>query len=171
MKKAFKDITPIEVEFCDVIESNDYQCLDTNEVVHHKNAPLKPLVKILQRKAKNILENKSKAVELITKALSFFKKLGNISFLKKWFLDIPTLCDMLIDSINGAYKNIPYSSLVMVVMVVIAIIYAVSPFDILNDAIPIIGILDDAAILKTVLKTIQNDLESYKAWKEIREVS
>lgn len=167
MKKDYKDINPIEVEFYDVIEAADYSDIGTSEIIEPTNAPLKPLVKILQKKAKNVLNNKAKAAELITKALSFCKKLGNIAFLKKWFIDIPTLCDMLIDSVNGVYKNTPYSSLVMVV---IAIIYAVSPFDILNDMIPILGILDDAAILKVVLKTIQNDIQSYKAWKEIREI-
>ena len=52
---------------------------------------------------------------------------------------------------------------------VIAIIYAVSPIDILPDAIPIAGLIDDAAILKIVLDTIRNDLETYAAWKENQE--
>lgn len=168
MKKNYKNIKPIKVEFYDVIESSDYQDTDINEVVKTSKLPLKMLVSIFQNKAKTILNNKSKVIELVTKALTFCKKLGNISFLKKWFLDVPTLCDMLIDSINGVYKDIPYSSLVMVV---IAIIYTVSPVDILTDTIPILGILDDAAILKLVLNTIKNDLETYKAWKEIRDAA
>lgn len=72
---------------------------------------------------------------------------------------------MLIDTINGVYKAAPYSS---IVMVVIAIIYAVSPVDILSDTIPILGVLDDALVLKGVLNTIKNDLDSYKAWKEMQ---
>lgn len=117
---------------------------------------------------KNFFKNTKniKVIELVTKALSFCKKLGNISILKKWFIDIPKLCDMLIDTINGVYKNTPYSSLVMVV---IAIIYAVSPIDILCDTIPFLGVLDDALILKIVLDTIKNDLESYSSWKEIQD--
>ena len=107
-----------------------------------------------------------KIIELVTKVLTFCKKLGNISFLNKWILDIPKLCDMRIDTINGVYKNTPYSSLVMVA---IAIIYAVIPFDILHDTIPVIGVLDDIAILKAVLNTIKNDLETYSSWKEIQD--
>ena len=75
---------------------------------------------------------------------------------------------MLIDSVNGVYKEIPYSSLVMVV---IAIIYTVSPVDILSDTIPILGFADDVAILKVVLNTIKNDLESYRAWKNAQAVA
>ena len=145
MKNNFQNENVIEVEFRDVIEAADYQNINKNN---------------------EALNNKAKLIELVTKALSFCKKLGNISFLKKWILDIPKLCDMLIDTINGVYKNTPYSSLVMVAL---AILYAVSPFDILHDAIPIIGVLDDVAILKAVLNTIKNDLESYSSWKEIQD--
>ena len=168
MKKKEQNLKPIEVDFYDVTETDNYQKVNLNEIVKSKNLPFKMVIAVLQKKAEVILSNKSKVIELVTKALLFFKKLGNISFLKKWFLDVPTLCDMLIDSINGVYKNLPYSSLVMVA---IAIIYAVSPFDILHDAIPIIGVFDDVVILKAVLNTIKNDLESYTIWKENRKVA
>lgn len=168
MKKATQDFKPIEVEFRDVNESENNHDVNVNKVIKSKNLPLKMVIAALQNKAKTILNNKSKVIELVTKALTFFKKLGNISFLKKWLLDIPKLCDMLIDTINGVYKNTPYSSLVMIA---IAIIYAVAPFDLLHDAIPIIGVLDDVVILKAVLNTIKNDLESYTAWKESQEAA
>lgn len=168
MKKAIKYTKPIEVDFHDVTEIESYQNVNVNKVVKSNKLPFRLVVAKLQNKAKAILNNKSKVIELVTKALAFCKKLGNISFLKKWFLDIPTLCDMLIDTINGVYKASPYSS---IVMVVIAIIYAVSPVDILSDTIPILGVLDDALVLKGVLNTIKNDLDSYKAWKEMQAVA
>ncbi len=152
----------IEVDFTEVVDTPIKQDMK----VKPKKVSLKILTKLMQKKAKSILNNKSTVVELVTKALSFCKKLGNISIIKKWFLDIPKLCDMLIDTINGVYKNTPYSSLIMVV---IAIIYAVSPFDILPDAIPLAGLIDDAAILKIVLDTVKNDMESYTTWKETQE--
>lgn len=161
-----KEKEPIEVEFHDVNETDNCQNANISKVVKKKKLPFKMVVAVLEKKAKSILTNKARVTELVTKALSFCKKLGNISFLKKWFLDVPKLCDMLIDTINGDYKNIPYSSLVMVV---IAIIYTVSPFDLLCDTIPILGVIDDAAILKNVLGTIKNDLEAYTSWKEIQE--
>ena len=152
----------IEVDFTAVIENPTKE----DVAVKPKKASLRILTRLLQHKAKGILKNKARVLDLVTKALTFCKKLGNISLLKKWFLDIPKLCDMLIDSINGAYKTIPYSSLVMVV---IAILYAVSPIDILPDAIPLAGLVDDAAILKIVLDTIRNDIDTYATWKETQE--
>lgn len=168
MKKAIKYTKPIEVDFHDVTEIESYQDVNVNKVVKSNKLPFRLVVAKLQNKAKAILNNKSKVIELVTKALAFCKKLGNISFLKKWFLDVPTLCDMLIDSINGEYKNIPYSSLVIVA---IAFVYAVTPIDLLPDGIPFAGLIDDALVLKIVIETIKNDLESYDSWKENREVA
>ena len=116
----------------------------------------------LKRKAEKILKNNESVRNLATKALTFTKKLGNVSFLKKWFVDVPSVCDMLIDSINGIYKNIPYSSLVTVT---VALIYILCPTDFIVDSLPVLGVADDAMVLKIVLDTIKNDLESYKAWK------
>lgn len=153
---------PIEVEFRDVTESENLPDVNVNKVIQNKKLSLKMVIALLQKKAKKILNNKPKTIALMTKALSFVKKLGNISFLKKHFLDVPKLCDMLSDVINGIYKNIPYAS---IIVVLVAIIYMVSPFDFLPDAIPFAGLLDDAAILKLVINTIKNDLDSYSSWK------
>lgn len=168
MNKNSNNFKPIEVDFYDVPENSNVQDINMNNVIKSHKLPFKLVVVALQKKAKAIINNKARVIELVTKALAFCKKLGNISFLKKWFIDVPTLCDMLIDSVNGVYKEIPYSSLVMVV---IAIIYTVCPVDILSDAIPILGFADDVAILKVVLNTIKNDLESYKAWKNAQAVA
>ena len=72
---------------------------------------------------------------------------------------------MLTDVINGVYKEIPYSSLLMIVM---AILYMVCPFDLLPDSIFFAGLFDDAAVLKMVLSTVKKDLESYNNWKATR---
>ncbi len=124
---------------------------------------IKMMFAFLRRKAEKILKNKESVRNLATNVLSYVKKLGNISFLKKWFVDVPTVCDMLIDTINGAYKNIPYSSLVTIT---IGIIYILNPMDFLVDTFPVLGVADDAMILKIVLDTVKNDMESYKSWKE-----
>ena len=168
MKKQEKKIKPIEVDFHDVAEIENHQDVNVNKIVKSKKLPFRLVVAKLQKKAKSILNNKTKAKELTTNALAFVKKLGNISIIKKWVLDVPKLCDMLIDTINGDYKSIPYSSLVIVA---IAFVYAITPIDLLPDGIPFAGLIDDALVLKIVVETIKNDLESYDSWKENREVA
>jgi uncharacterized membrane protein YkvA (DUF1232 family) len=48
-----------------------------------------------------------------------------------------------------------------------AIIYLVSPFDLIPDFIPVFGFLEDAAVLTLVLGTgLSLELRKYREWKE-----
>lgn len=146
-----------------IIEVKNFQNADAPVNLKTESFSIKMMFAFLKRKAEKILKNKESVRNLATSALTFTKKLGNISFLKKWFVDVPSVCDMLIDTINGVYKNIPYSSLVTVT---VALIYILSPVDFIVDTFPVLGVADDAMVFKIVLDTIKNDLASYKIWKE-----
>jgi uncharacterized membrane protein YkvA (DUF1232 family) len=47
------------------------------------------------------------------------------------------------------------------VVVIAAIIYVVSPLDVIPDAIPAIGYLDDATVIALALKRTRNDLDDF----------
>ena len=141
----------------------EFQNADVPVTLKTESYSIKMMFTFLKRKAEKILKNNESVRNLATKTLTFTKKLGNVSFLKKWFVDVPSVCDMLIDTINGVYKNIPYSSLVTVT---VALIYILSPVDFIVDTFPVLGVADDAMVFKIVLDTIKNDLASYKTWKE-----
>ena len=156
---AVRNDNVIEVEF---------QNADAPVTLKTESFSIKMMFAFLKRKAEKILKNNESVRNLATKTLTFTKKLGNVSFLKKWFVDVPSVCDMLIDTINGAYKNIPYSSLVTVT---VALIYILSPVDFIVDTFPVLGVADDAMVFKIVLDTIKNDLALYKTWKETQEAA
>ena len=46
-----------------------------------------------------------------------------------------------------------------------ALIYFISPVDLIPDWIPMAGFLDDAAILAAVFKLSEADLKFYRRWK------
>lgn len=146
----------------------EFQEADAPVTLKTESFSIKMMFAFLKRKAEKILRNNESVRNLATKTLTFTKKLGNVSFLKKWFVDVPSVCDMLIDTINGVYKNIPYSSLVTVT---VALIYILSPVDFIVDTFPVLGVADDAMVFKIVLDTIKNDLASYKSWKETQEAA
>ncbi|CAM3765296.1 YkvA family protein [Mesobacillus thioparans] len=64
---------------------------------------------------------------------------------------------------RGEYRKIPTGSLMTIIA---AIIYFVSPIDLIPDFIIGLGIVDDAAVIGFVLKQITNDLEKFRFWKE-----
>ncbi len=63
---------------------------------------------------------------------------------------------------RGEYRAAPETTLVVIVA---AIIYVVSPLDVIPDAIPAIGFLDDATILTLALQRTKQDLDDFMVWE------
>lgn len=62
----------------------------------------------------------------------------------------------------GKYKEIPTGS---IVAIIIALLYFVSPIDLIPDFLPG-GLVDDALVLGLVFKQVKSDLDKYKEWLE-----
>ena len=83
--------------------------------------------------------------------------------LKALWSDIQLLISVIRDYSTGEYREIPFGSIAAIAA---AILYFVSPVDAIPDFIPVIGYLDDAAVIAFCLRLVHEDLEIYKAWKE-----
>lgn len=49
--------------------------------------------------------------------------------------------------------------------VAFTLLYVLNPFDLIPDALPVVGLLDDAAVLSVCLLLVEQDLHDYKVWK------
>ena len=67
------------------------------------------------------------------------------------------------DWASGEYRDIPVGS---IIAIIIALLYFVSPIDLLPDVIPGVGYTDDVAVIVLVFKQIDSDVEKYKTWLE-----
>ena len=63
---------------------------------------------------------------------------------------------------NGSYRDI---SVANIVLVVAAILYFVTPLDLVPDAIPGAGLVDDATLLAFVLVRLETELNEFAAWE------
>src|SRR5438270_12021345 len=63
------------------------------------------------------------------------------------------------------YRDIPESNLLTIIA---AIIYFVSPFDVIPDYIPILGHIDDAVVVSLALRSVRADLDAFMAWATAR---
>lgn len=71
------------------------------------------------------------------------------------------LFSMLLDSFKGRYPLPKKTALLLI----FAFLYLISPIDIIPDVFPLIGLVDDVAVLVFSLSFIRGDLENYRAWK------
>ena len=63
---------------------------------------------------------------------------------------------------KGTYREIPWSSLVMLIS---SVVYFVMPVDLMPDFILAFGLLDDAALLGWTVKTFSSDIEAFVEWE------
>ena len=110
--------------------------------------------------AKNILSDEGKLGRFIKK---FSESWKSNSFAKNTVKNVELLFDLVKDYKNGIYKKSPTGTIVAAIS---ALVYVIDPFDLIPDAIPGIGVLDDAAVVFACVKFIKVDLDNYKKWLE-----
>lgn len=66
---------------------------------------------------------------------------------------------------RGEYRDMAAPKLLIIIA---AIIYFVSPFDVIPDWIPILGHIDDAFVISLALKSVRADLDTFMAWETSR---
>jgi len=83
--------------------------------------------------------------------------------LAKFAQNIKLLFSVVKDYAQGNYKEIPWTSIAAIIG---ALLYIFSPIDLIPDFIPVVGLMDDAAVLGLCLSSIGNDLKKYEKWKQ-----
>ena len=99
---------------------------------------------------------------VISKRQEIEDKFSSPSPLGKYIRDLKLLFSVVQDYWSGEYRKIPWASIASIVA---ALIYMLSPIDLIPDPIPIIGLVDDALILGACLAIVEGDLLEYEKWK------
>jgi uncharacterized membrane protein YkvA (DUF1232 family) len=76
--------------------------------------------------------------------------------------DARGLVRMARGAVTGRYRRLPRRSLIAAVA---ALIYFLDPLDAIPDFIPVIGFVDDAAVLAWVVSRVRKDLDEFLAWE------
>lgn len=113
-----------------------------------------------RKKAKKILNDKDK-MDLFLERLE--KKLALIPIAGGMLAEIPVLISLVKAYIEKRYANVPVGT---VIAIVGALLYFLSPIDLVPDLLPAIGLVDDAAVIALALKLVHDDVKEYKSWRE-----
>lgn len=114
-----------------------------------------------QNRATELIKDQEKAKKTINEA--FDKANANKADFQSIWGQFQLLFALAKDYFNGTYKNISTKSIIAIVA---ALLYFLSPIDLIPDFILGLGFIDDVFIIGLVIKQIAIDLEKYRLWKE-----
>lgn len=123
--------------------------------------------RITEDKARAEVESRSRKIgsEDVEKVLNRKEELDRKSRegpLNRFVSELKLMFAMIQDYWNGIYREVPWMTIAAVVA---ALVYVISPVDLIPDFIPGIGLIDDAAVVAACLNLIQSDFDAYKRWK------
>ena len=82
--------------------------------------------------------------------------------LKTALKNVRVLYSLFKDTVNGNFK-LPATSLAMIGG---GLLYFILPADLVPDFIPVIGYLDDLAVLTTIMNSLNKEIAEYRIWKK-----
>ena len=83
-------------------------------------------------------------------------------------VQIPTLAAMAKSFVTKEYTEVPVKTIASVVA---ALLYLVKGKDLIPDGLPLVGFVDDLAVVTAVIKLNEPEIEAYKNWKQLKESS
>lgn len=93
------------------------------------------------------------------------KKMNSAKALKSLLAQGRLLISLVKDYFTGQYREVPYW---VVGAAALALVYVLSPVDVIPDVFLGVGYVDDALVLSFCLKLVQTELDKYKEWKEAK---
>jgi uncharacterized membrane protein YkvA (DUF1232 family) len=103
--------------------------------------------------------NDPEATEKLLKNAQDKARMGPLSDL---FDDITAVTRLVRAYVKGEYREVPWESIALAIG---ALIYFLSPVDLIPDVIPVAGYVDDAAVIAFVVASLSNDLSKFRDWE------
>jgi uncharacterized membrane protein YkvA (DUF1232 family) len=110
--------------------------------------------------SRKILEDPDELERLLQRTEA---KLQEIPIAGEILANIPTMISMIRSFVKKEYTEVPIGSILAMIG---ALLYLILPVDLIPDAIPAVGHLDDMAVLAACLKLADSDIREYRAWRE-----
>ncbi|MET4108430.1 uncharacterized membrane protein YkvA (DUF1232 family) [Hymenobacter sp. UYP22] len=125
-----------------------------------------PIFKKFVGKAEEYVKKPTRMKQLLNDAYqkaSDKKDVGTIAH-EAWET-LQTMLRLIRTSVSGEYTGLPTSTVVAAVAVTI---YFLSPIDLIPDFIPVLGLLDDVALVAWFSTTIKEEMDKFLEWEKTR---
>ena len=112
------------------------------------------------RKSEALLNNKDELDDFLYR---LEQKIKEMPLVGEEFAVIPIMISLIKHYVEGKYTTVPYGTILAIMS---ALIYVLSPVDIIPDFIPFVGYLDDVAVIGLCLSMVKTDIEAYDEWRQ-----
>lgn len=120
--------------------------------------------KKIWEKAKKTASDKEQMKSTISKAGSKLRSLAeNSKELQDMKSKLEILLRMVQSHISGEYRSFPVSTIILIVF---ALVYFITPTDLIPDFIPALGFTDDASVVFLIMRKINRDIKKFNEWEE-----
>lgn len=119
------------------------------------------LAETLTEAARRVLRRRFRVVLLIRDAYTHLET--NASALTAVWDDVRAALRLLVAWVQRSYRQVSGTSLVLLVA---ALIYFVTPVDIIPDTLGALGFVDDIAVIETAIEATRAELDRFRAWEE-----
>ena len=110
--------------------------------------------------AQEIISNPSKVDEIL---MQLEEKLKAVPVIGSTLSDLPLMIAMIKAWIKKEYTVV---SPKVIALLVAAILYLIKKKDLISDSVPIVGHLDDLAVLGLALKLSEKELKAFAEWRD-----
>ena len=112
------------------------------------------------REAEEMLKDEDKMERFLQR---LEKKLKKIPVAGNKLANVPIMISLVRSYIKKEYTDIPIGTIIAIIS---ALIYFLSPIDIVPDSIPLLGYFDDAAVVAACWKLVESDVDEYIKWRK-----
>lgn len=119
------------------------------------------LTETLIEATRRVLRRRFRVVVLIRDAYAHME--ANATALTAVWDDLRAALRLLIAWVQRSYREISGAS---VGLLVAALIYFVTPVDVIPDTLGAIGFVDDIAVIETAVEAIRSELDRFREWED-----
>lgn len=113
-------------------------------------------------RAGRILQNPERLYHLLRNVVTKAKSDDGNDLLAKIKNKLSLAVSLVRNYASGEYRDVSRTS---ILSVVVALIYFVSPIDLIPDFVPMLGFADDLALLTFVLGKLGDEMEKFQLWQ------
>ena len=101
--------------------------------------------------------------KVVDKAQDIQEKIINSGLFQRLAKDVSLLIDMVRSYWSGQYREVPFR---IIAAVVFALLYVLSPVDLIPDFLPVIGLADDALVVAVCIAMVEEEILKYEQWQK-----